>query len=128
MPTIPRISETEWELMRVVWARSPLTAAEITAKLLPNMDKDIKLVPASDVQVVEIKVDGMRLSGKVKNTTAREVAFAELVVDLTNVDGSQVGAVNAVVERIPPSGTKDFDVSIKQHDAAFALVREVTSR
>ena len=33
MPTIPRISETEWELMRVVWARSPLTAAEIIAEL-----------------------------------------------------------------------------------------------
>ena len=29
MPTIPRISETEWEIMRVVWARSPLTAAEL---------------------------------------------------------------------------------------------------
>jgi BlaI family penicillinase repressor len=33
MPTIPRISETEWELMRVVWARSPLTAADIIAQL-----------------------------------------------------------------------------------------------
>jgi len=28
-----RISDTEWELMRVVWARSPATAAEIIAAL-----------------------------------------------------------------------------------------------
>jgi hypothetical protein len=35
-----------------------LTSAEITAKLLPNLDKDYKLKPPSDVQVVEIRVVG----------------------------------------------------------------------
>ena len=29
MPMIPRISEVEWEIMRVVWERSPLAASEI---------------------------------------------------------------------------------------------------
>ena len=33
MATIPRISETEWEIMRVVWARNPVTAAEIIEEL-----------------------------------------------------------------------------------------------
>ena len=33
MPFIPRISETEWEIMRVLWARSPLTAQEVIAAL-----------------------------------------------------------------------------------------------
>ncbi len=33
MATIPRISETEWEIMRVVWARNPVTAAEIIDEL-----------------------------------------------------------------------------------------------
>lgn len=33
MRTIPRISETEWEVMRVVWRRHPITAAEIIAEL-----------------------------------------------------------------------------------------------
>ena len=33
MKTAPRISDTEWELMRVVWARSPATAANIIATL-----------------------------------------------------------------------------------------------
>ncbi|MBM3903035.1 MAG: BlaI/MecI/CopY family transcriptional regulator [Verrucomicrobia bacterium] len=31
--TVPRISETEWEIMRVVWGRSPITAADIIAEL-----------------------------------------------------------------------------------------------
>lgn len=33
MATLPRISETEWEIMRVVWARSPVTAADIIDEL-----------------------------------------------------------------------------------------------
>jgi hypothetical protein len=105
-----------------------LTAAEITAKLLPNMDKDFRLAPISDVQVLEARVDGTRLVGKVKNTSTRQIAIAELVIDLTDVSGSQVGAVNAVVEKIPPSGTRDFEIPIKQRNAATAMVREVTLR
>ncbi len=105
-----------------------LTAAEISAKLLPNMDKDFKLAPASDVQVLEISVDGTRLAGKVKNTSTREIAIAELVIDLTDSGGSAVGAVNLVVEKIPPSGTRNFEIPVKQRNAATALVREVTLR
>ena len=33
MPQIPRISETEWEIMRIVWAKSPVTAADIISEL-----------------------------------------------------------------------------------------------
>lgn len=29
MSKIPRISETEWEVMKVVWARTPCTASEV---------------------------------------------------------------------------------------------------
>jgi hypothetical protein len=105
-----------------------LTAAEITAKLLPNTDKDFKLGPSPDVQVLEARVDGMRLVGKVKNISAKEIALAELVVELTDVEGSQVGAAYASVEKIPPSATRDFAVPIQQRNAANVLVREVTSR
>jgi BlaI family penicillinase repressor len=31
--TVPRISETEWEVMRAVWARHPATAGEIIERL-----------------------------------------------------------------------------------------------
>ena len=37
---------------------------------------DFKLAPASDVQVLEAKVEGTRLVGKVKNTSTREIASA----------------------------------------------------
>lgn len=33
MKTVPRISETEWELMKIIWAESPCTAGEIIAAL-----------------------------------------------------------------------------------------------
>ena len=34
MKTAPRISETEWEVMRVVWDRHPITAAEVIERLV----------------------------------------------------------------------------------------------
>jgi BlaI family transcriptional regulator, penicillinase repressor len=34
MPHIPRISETEWEIMRIVWSKAPVTAADIIADLV----------------------------------------------------------------------------------------------
>ena len=34
MKTIPRISETEWEIMRLVWAKSPINANEIVLQLV----------------------------------------------------------------------------------------------
>ena len=33
MKTVPKISETEWEVMKVLWANSPLSADEIIAQL-----------------------------------------------------------------------------------------------
>ncbi|HTH49856.1 MAG TPA: BlaI/MecI/CopY family transcriptional regulator [Candidatus Limnocylindria bacterium] len=34
MANLPRISETEWEIMRVVWEKNPITAADIIDLLL----------------------------------------------------------------------------------------------
>jgi BlaI family penicillinase repressor len=34
MKRVPRISETEWEVMRAVWAGHPATSAEIVARLI----------------------------------------------------------------------------------------------
>jgi hypothetical protein len=60
--------------------------------------------------------------------SAHEIAVAELVVDLTNASGSQVGAVSATVERLPAQGTKNFQIPIVQRDVAFGLVRDVRAR
>jgi hypothetical protein len=104
------------------------TPAEITAKLLPNVEKDLKLSPPSEVQVTEVRVDGSRVVGVVKNTTAREIAVANIVFDLTDSTGSQVGGVSGTVEKLPASGNREFQIPIKQRDAAFAIVREIKSR
>jgi hypothetical protein len=103
------------------------TAAQIAAKL-PIIDKDLQFAPAPDVQVVEIRVDGSRLVGVVKNTTAREIASTQIVIDLTNSVGTQVGTLNGTVERIPPSSSKAFQFPITQRDVAFGIVRLIQSR
>jgi BlaI family penicillinase repressor len=36
MPKLPRISDTEWEIMKIVWAKAPITAAEIIEALMAN--------------------------------------------------------------------------------------------
>src|SRR5215212_600649 len=33
MKRIPKISDTEWEVMRIVWAQHPIAAADIIARL-----------------------------------------------------------------------------------------------
>ena len=34
MKRMPKISDTEWEIMRVVWAEHPISAADIVARLV----------------------------------------------------------------------------------------------
>lgn len=36
MKFVPRISDTEWEIMRIVWVKHPLTANEILGQLTAN--------------------------------------------------------------------------------------------
>jgi BlaI family penicillinase repressor len=36
MNNAPKITDTEWEIMRVIWARHPLTAFEIIAQLVAH--------------------------------------------------------------------------------------------
>jgi hypothetical protein len=108
-------------------AKQP-TPAELAAKLLPNLDKNIQLKPPSDLQVLEIRVIDSRVVGALKNTASHDIPSAEIVVDLTNAAGSQVGAVSGIVDRVPALGSKGFQIPITQRDAAFGLVREIKSR
>ncbi len=103
------------------------TPAEIAATL-PKVDKDFKLAPPADLQVVEILVSNSRVSGIVQNTGKHEIASAELVIELTNSEGSQLGAVNTMIEKIPASGRREFAMNIKQREATYGLVREIIVR
>lgn len=104
------------------------TAKEVAAKILPNLDNNLKIEGSTDIEVVEVKVEhtgGSKLLGSVRNNTNHEIASAHMVVDLTDTNGSQVGGVEVRIENIPASKVKTFSVPIAQHTAAFAQVREV---
>jgi len=105
-----------------------LTAKEISAKLLPNLDPNLKLDLNSDLEAVEVKVEhigGSRVSGVVRNRTDHDIASAHVILDLADTNGSQVGGVEVPIQNIPAQKTKTFSHPIAQPTAAFALVREL---
>jgi len=105
-----------------------LPASVLAAKLLPNVDKTIKIEINNDVQVVEAHVEhegGLKVSGTVKNNTDRQIHTTEIILNLTDAVGSHLGAVSAKVDNLAPNTTMKFQVPLEQKDAAFALVREV---
>ena len=104
-----------------------MTPEEVSRKLLPNL-KDIQIDTNHDVEVVEVHVDngGSKLSGSLRNNSTRRVSAVDVVFNLTDHTGSQVGAVNGHVENLEPKAIKSFEFPIQQQNAAFALVREVS--
>ncbi len=101
---------------------------EIAAKLLPNLENNITLVSNKDVEVVEARIEhgpSTKLVGTVKNNTPRVIHEANLVFDLTDMMGSQVGAVSTKVDNLAPGAVATFQLPIQQSNAQFVLVREV---
>jgi len=39
-----------------------------------------------------------------------------------------LGSVSVLVEKIPASGTKQFELDLKQTETAFVLIREISTR
>jgi hypothetical protein len=80
--------------------------------------------------VIEIAVQhggSPRLAGVVHNNTSHEIETVEVVIDLTDNAGSQVGGVSGTIAKIPAKSNKEFQFPIKQKDAVFALVRNIAS-
>jgi hypothetical protein len=103
------------------------SAHEISAKLLPNLATGLSLDGKHDIEVLEVRIEhssGSRIKGVVRNMTDRDIATAHVVMNLTDISGSQLGGVEANIEQIPASKTKAFSIPIVQQTAAFALVRE----
>ena len=112
-------------------AKSKQGTGEMTAKLLPNLEKNYWSEQSKDVDVIEASVSrgaDPALSGKLRNNTDNMVRVADVVFDITDQEGSQLGGVSVRVENIAPRGVASFRVSLPQKDARTALVREVHSR
>jgi len=105
------------------------SAEEAAKKILPDIARDIKIDSNKDVEVVQVHVDrsAMKVAGTVRNNTAHAIAVTDVVFNLADTSGSQIGAVSGHIENLPPKTTKDFEFPIKQRDATFVLVRELST-
>lgn len=109
---------------------SPAELAAAAAKMLPDIDH-IKVNTNRDVDVMEVRIDrgaGTSLMGTVKNNTAHEIRTADIVFDLTDSSGSQLGGVRQRLENLAPLTRVNFRLPIEQNNASYALVREVKTQ
>jgi hypothetical protein len=121
---------TNYFVKKTVVPKLDPSPAEIAAKMLPNMDH-IKLDTNRDVNILEVHVDhskGTVLAGTIMNNTTHEIHTAEIVFDLTDSSGTQLGGVSQRIENLPPQIHQTFRLPIEQSDASFAFVREVKTR
>ena len=100
----------------------------ITAKVLPDLQKTYKSESDNDCEVAEAHVGASTLFGKLRNTSDHIVHAADVVFDLTDEEGSALGAVAVRVENIAPHGTANFRMTVEQSKAKSALVRELHTR
>jgi hypothetical protein len=111
-------------------AKPDPTPAETAAKMLPNM-AEIKVETNRDLEIIEVHVDrsqGIALVGTVMNNTTHAIPTAEIVFDLTDSNGSQLGGVSQKIENLAPQIRQSFRLPLELPEARFALVREVRTR
>ena len=85
-------------------------------------------LPDSDLEVVEVHVEHgatSALKGTIRNQTDHAIRNAEVVFDLADDSGSQVGAVSHRFAALPAGSQTEFQFPVAQRDAAHALVREI---
>jgi len=102
------------------------TRAELLAKVMPEIAK-LNLPPNRDVDIPSVSVDrsGPALVGTVRNNTTHTMKNVEILCDLTDSRGSQLGFVTAQVENLAPQSQTGFRVPIAQTKASLVLVRDI---
>jgi hypothetical protein len=106
----------------------PLTQEQLAAKMLPNLDKNIKIEVNRDIEVDDAHIERgavTKVVGVARNNTDHTIQNAEVIFNLTNAAGSRLGAVSTRVPTIAAKSTTKFSFPVDEHDAAFVLVREV---
>ncbi len=64
MKKLPKISEAEWQVMQVLWARSPLTANEVIERLEPVASWKPKTIRTLITRLVQKKALGVNKEGR----------------------------------------------------------------
>jgi hypothetical protein len=103
------------------------TPNEVTQKILPHLDRNIKIDVNRDLEVMEIHIEHgaeTSLVCTVRNNSGKDIPSGGVVVDLTDSSGSQLGGVTIPVN-VAARSTKKVQMPIKQSNAVFALVREL---
>jgi hypothetical protein len=114
-------------------APKELTPEQMAAKILPaDLTRNLQIHMERDLEVTEVRVNhagsSSTLVGRVRNLTDKAIAHGEVIFDLADQQGSNLGAASAEVERVPPRGAAAFQVPIDQATAAIAIVREVRTQ
>jgi len=97
---------------------------------MPDLD-GVRATDVKHIQILEMQVvrgADAELKGKVRNTTGRIIRSLEIVVNLTDGSGSQLGAVSVHLVNLPADAAVDFQQPLQQKTAYNALVREVHVR
>ncbi len=105
-----------------------LTPEQIASKMLPNLDRNIKIEVNRDVEVDEAHIERgavIKVVGIARNNTDHPIQNAEVIFNLADATGSRLGSVSTRVPRIDAKSTVTFSFPVEEHDAAFALVREI---
>jgi BlaI family penicillinase repressor len=64
MGNVPRISDAEWQVMKVLWAQSPLTANEVVEALEASTDWNPRTIKTLLNRLVKKKALGYREEGR----------------------------------------------------------------
>jgi len=105
MPESPNISDAEWDIMRVVWHESPLTAANIIARLSDSRSWKPKTVKTLIGRLVQKNALGFHKDG-------REYAYYPLV----NEDECVREAGRTFLDRIYGGALKPMMVHFLESD------------
>lgn len=65
MKKIPKISEAEWEIMKILWAKSPLTANQIIESLSESIDWKPKTVKTLIGRLVKKEAIGFNQENRI---------------------------------------------------------------
>ncbi len=64
MKDIPKISEAEWEIMKIIWEKAPVTSSEIIDSLSDKKDWTAKTVKSFLNRMLNKQVIGFEKSGR----------------------------------------------------------------